>query len=364
MRVSLETIHAFVRASMERLGARAEDARTVADVLVTADRLGIDSHGIQRLSYYVDRIRRGVTDPTASPRTVRESPTTVVIDGGHGLGHVVAAHAMRAAMSKASRAGLGAAAVRNSTHYGIAGYYALMAADRGMVGVATSNARPCQAPTFGVDPMYGTNPLAVAAPGEEGRPFLFDAGMCTIQRGRIELWRRSGETVPDGVVVDAKGRSITDPAEALARFEDGTAALNPLGGAGETLGGHKGFGIAIVLELLNAALQDGAFLTELGGGDADGEDRPYRIGHFFLAMDVGAFTDRNRFRDTVVRMMDALRASRPEPGQARIYVPGDKEWEAVAERERDGVPISASLRAELEALHAELELPPEVRLGG
>ena len=174
-RVAVDELRRFIEEIFQGLGASPAEAATVADVLVTADRFGIDSHGVSRLGYYAERVQAGVTRPGAPIAVIRETPTTVVIDGGHGFGHVIARDAMARAITKAKRVGLGAAAVRNSTHYGIAGYYALMAADAGLVGMTSTNARPCLAPTHGTEPMYGTNPVALAAPSDEPHPFLFDA---------------------------------------------------------------------------------------------------------------------------------------------------------------------------------------------
>ncbi len=355
-RVSLTSLRRFVEEVFVALGASRVESETVADVLVAADRLGIDSHGVSRLGYYVERIRAGITRPGAPATVVRESPTTVVVDGGHGLGHVVARDAMRRAIEKARRVGLGAAAVRNSTHYGIAGYYALLASDAGMIGIATTNARPCLAPTNGTEPLYGTNPLAIAAPSDEPHPFLFDAALSIIQRGRVELHRRDGAPLPEGWAIDAAGEPAVDPATLLQAFMTGDAALLPLGGSGTSHGGHKGYGLAIGLEILNAALSGGAFLDGLGGNDRERvaggatERRTYDTGHFFLALDANAFMGIDACRHRVGTITRRLRASRRRRADGPVLVAGDPEWAAAARRERDGVPIPDPLAEELEHL--------------
>lgn len=352
----LDTCRRFIHDTYVTLGATPGDAGVVADVLVTADRFGITSHGIQRLGYYVERIENGVTRPGAGVRVVGETPSTAVIDGGHGLGHVIAARAMAMAIDKAHHLGLGAVAVRNSTHYGIAGYYALMASAQGQIGLTTTNARPCQAPTFGAEPMFGTNPLAFAAPTDEEVPFLYDAALSITQRGRIEVARRRGETIPEGVAITGGGETETDPATLLRAFVSGNAALLPLGGSGEATGGHKGYGLSLIVEILSAALQGGTFLQGLAGGDAEGTWRPYGTGHFFLAIDVAAFGDVEAFRRTTGDMMRQLRASRKTTGAARIYTAGEKEHEAARRADRDGVEIDDDLATELRALRDRLRL--------
>lgn len=352
----LERIRRFVHDTYVALGAAPDDAAIVADVLATADRFGIGSHGIQRLGYYVERIRAKVTRPGARAVVASETPATQVLDGAHGLGHVIAHRAMTTAIEKAHRVGLGAVAVRNSTHYGIAGYYALMAAARDQIGITTTNARPCQAPTFGTAPMFGTNPLACAAPTDEETPFVFDAALSITQRGRVEVAQRQGAPMPEGVAVNAAGQTETDPARLLRDFMAGEAALLPLGGLGEALGGHKGYGLSLVVEILSAALQGGSFLHGLSGGDAEGTWKTYNTGHFFLAIDVAAFGDPAAFRRSTGEMMRELRASRRAPGADRIYTPGEKEHEAAARADLEGVEIDDTLLEELRTLRDELGL--------
>lgn len=196
---------------------------------------------------------------------------------------------MELAIRMAREHGMGAIAVRNSTHYGYAGYFVQMAARENMIGLATSNARPCVAPTHGVEPMFGTNPIAFGAPADEDGPFLFDAATSAGQRGKLEVMAREGGELPEGWAIDDEGRPLTDPGDALERFVKGAAAFLPLGGGTEKLGGHKGYGIAIIMEVLSSALQNGAFLQGLSGGDREGTWKPYKTGHFFMAINVESF---------------------------------------------------------------------------
>lgn len=357
-RIPADRLHRFVASAFIARGVAPAEAAISADVLLAADLRGIDTHGISRLKYYTDRIKLGIVRPEVNLTVVRETPTTAVVDMNLGLGHASAARAMELAIAKARERGLGIVAARNATHYGIAGFFPLMAAAQDMIGVSASNTRPAVAPTFSTEPMYGTNPLAVAAPTDEAFPFSFDAALSTVQRGNIEVMARENEPMPPGWAVDEQGRPVTDAAQLLKKVNAGLAALLPLGGAGEDQGGHKGFGLAVVVEILCAALQDGDYLTKLAGGVESGSGQTYRLGHFFMAIDIASFTSPASFRKTVGDMMRTLRAARKAPGADRIWTPGEKEWEIQREREQNGIPVSTPLLAELNSLAIELGIQP------
>ncbi len=352
-----DRLRRFVRDVFIGHGVPPDDAEISSDVLITADLQGIDSHGINRLKYYCDRFRAGVTRAAAGFQIVKETPTTAVVDGHDGLGHVIGVRAMRLAIAKAGQTGLGAVAVRNSTHYGIAGYYPLMAIREGMLGLTSSNARPCITPTFGIEPMFGTNPLAFGAPTDEPCPFLFDAALSVTQRGKIELLRREGKTAPEGWGIDDAGQPLADPDRLLADFLTGRAALFPLGGAGELFGGHKGYGLSIMVEILCSALQSGRFLTDLGGGDREGKWEPYHLGHFFLALRIESFIPLDDFKKATGEILRRLRRARKAPGAERIWTAGEKEWETMTRRLRDGIPIGDDLQRELRQLRDDLGMP-------
>ncbi len=356
--IRLDRLRVFMERVFVALGVPAADAAVCADVLIMADRFGIDTHGINRLKpMYVDPIRRGVQDPVTRLEVVRETATTAVFDGHNGMGQVIARRAMALAIEKAQRHGLGMTAVRNSNHYGIAGYYARMATDAGLIGITGTNARPAVAPTFGVEAMLGTNPLCFGMPSDEPFPFVLDCATSMVQRGAVEIHARRGTPVPPGWVIDAEGRSgAADAQGVLSDLVAGRAALLPLGGAGKEGGGHKGYGYATVVEILSAALQTGSFLHQLAAVE-DGRPVPRRNGHFFLAVSVEAFTDGVSLRRTVGDILRQLRASRRAPGCERIYTAGEEEHEAAVERERTGVPLSPSLQREVLALAADLGLP-------
>jgi LDH2 family malate/lactate/ureidoglycolate dehydrogenase len=351
-----KVIEQFMVDVFEGLGTPSGDARICADVLIAADLKGIESHGVGRLKYYYDRIRAGVQVTKTEIEVVRETETTAVLDGHHGMGHVIAYRAMRLAMTKARRYGLGGVAVRNGTHYGIAGYYPLMAATEGMMGLSVTNARPAIAPTFGAEPMLGTNPIAFAAPSDQGFPFCFDAATSISQRGKIEVAARAEKPVPEGVVVDAQGQSLIDPNRILERLGQASAAFLPLGGAGEELAGYKGYDLATMVEILSASLSGGVFMKDLLGLAPDGSRRPYMLGHFFLALDIEHFIPLETSRRITGAIMRALQASRKAPGQERIYVAGEKEHELEQQILATGIPINLSLRRDLYTMQDELGL--------
>jgi LDH2 family malate/lactate/ureidoglycolate dehydrogenase len=263
---------------------------------------------------------------------------------------------MRLAMDKAKQYGLGAVTVRNGTHFGIAGYYPLMAVQEGMMGFTVTNARPSIAPTFSTEPMLGTNPIAFAAPSDEAFPFCFDGATSIAQRGKVEVLARAEKPVPEGWVIDAQGGPATDPDEILENMGKATAALLPLGGAGELFAGYKGYDLATMVEILSASLCGGMFMKDLLGFAPDGSRRPYMLGHFFLAIDIEHFIPLDVSRRITGQIMRALQASRKAPGQDRIYVAGEKEYEMEKIVRERGVPVNLNLRRELQVMRDELDI--------
>lgn len=354
--VPFDVMERFMADVFMKLGVPEEDARVCAEVLITSDKRGIDSHGAARMkSFYYDRIRNGTQKPVTRFEVLREGPTTAVIDGHDGMGHVIAKRAMQMCIDKARKYGLGMAAVRNSTHYGIAGYYALMAAEAGMVGMTGTNARPSVAPTFGVENVLGTNPLTFGLPTDEEFPFVIDCATSLAQRGKIEVYARMGKKLPPGWVIDRSGKTKTDSAQILTDLVEGRAALVPLGGIGEETAGYKGYGYGTLVEILSAALQGGSFLKMLSGLQ-DGKKVPCHLGHFFLAVDISAFCPLAEFKKTAGDILRQLRASKKAPGQKRIYTAGEKEHRAWLERKGKGVPLNKENRKEILAMRDETGL--------
>ena len=352
----VELIHDFMFASLVKSGVPEADANICVDILISSDRRGIESHGISRLKMYLDRIKKGIQKPVTEITVIRDNPTTAVWDGNHGMGHVIGFRAMQAAISKAKTYGMGSIAVRNSTHYGIAGYYPLMAIKAGMIGLSVTNTRPSLAPTFGSQPMLGTNPIAFGAPADEECPFLFDAATPIIQRGKVEIYARKEKDLPNGWVIDNEGNYVHDPHQILIDLNKDLNSLLPLGGATEEFGGHKGYGLATIVEILSSSLQTGAFLHGLTGFDANGKQQPYKIGHFFMAIDVESFLPLAEFKKNLGELLRTLRQSRKAEGHDRIYTAGEKEFEHEQVVDKVGVPIPESLQKEMLAIRNELQL--------
>ena len=353
--IEAETLESFMRDVFIGLGVPKDDAHIIAEVLIASDIRGIDTHGIQRCKMYFDRIKAGMYEVNTKIDVIKDGPTTALWDGNCGMGHVIAYKAMKTAIEKAKKYGLGSVAVRNSTHFGIAGFYSLMAIKEGMIGLAVTNARPSMPPTFGVEPMLGTNPLTAGAPTDEDFPFLIDCATTLVQRGKVELYNRINKPLPDGVVITDEGKTETDPAVILEGMGKGKAALLPLGGKGEGTSGYKGYGYATLVEILSAALQDGIFLKDTIGIVEDGQKR-LKVGHFFLAINIESFLPLGNFKKTAGDIMRGLRNSKKEPGENRIYTAGEKEYEAEIDRKKNGIALNQSLQADIKIMKEELGL--------
>ncbi len=342
-----ETARGFMNAVFEKEGVPAQDAKVCTEVLLESDRRGIESHGCNRFKpIYIDRIDAGILNPVTEFEVVRETATTAVVDGHNGMGMVTGTRSMQMAIDKAKKYGMGMVAARNSTHYGIAGYYATMATQNNMIGITGTNARPSIAPTFGVENMLGTNPLTFGMPTDEPFPFVLDCATSISQRGKIEFYARSGKDTPAGMVIGRDGKPMTDSEDILKALNEKRAALAPLGGIGEELAGYKGYGYATVVEILSAALQAGSYLKMLSGLDADGNKIPYPLGHFFIAIDTEAFMGADVFKKTAGDILRELRASQKAPGHDRIYTAGEKEYEIWQFRKDKGVPVGEAVQKE------------------
>lgn len=348
----------FVTDAFVGYGVPREDAEICTDVLLESDKRGIESHGCNRFKpIYIDRIVDGIQQPTTNFEILKETETTAVVDGHDGMGQVIGKKAMQMAIDKAKKYGMGMVAVRNSCHYGIAGYYATQATQQGCIGITGTNARPSVAPTFGVDGMFGTNPLTVGIPTDEKFDFILDCATSITQNGKIEYYERIKEDVHPGTVIGRNGESIEgDAGDALKKIRQGEAALTALGGIGEALGGYKGYGYAMVVELLSAILQDGWYGKALNGKDEDGNIRPYHLGHFFIAIDTNHFLGEDLVRAKAGEIARSIRNSTKQPGADRIYTAGEKEYEIWKQREESGVPINEAVQAEICAVRDKLGL--------
>lgn len=348
----------FVTDAFVGYGIPREDAEICTDILLESDKRGIESHGCNRFKpIYLDRIRDGIQNPVTNFEIVKETETTAVIDGHDGMGQVIGYKAMQMAIDKAKKYGMGMVAVRNSCHYGIAGYYATQATEQGCIGITGTNARPSVAPTFGVEGMFGTNPLTVGIPSDDKFDFVIDCATSITQNGKIEYYERIGEDVHPGTIIGTNGESIDgDAGIALKKIRQGTAALTTLGGIGEALGGYKGYGYAMVIELLSAILQDGWYGKALNGKDEDGNLRPYHLGHFFIAIDTNHFLGEELVRQKAGEIIRSVRNSKKAPDADRIYTAGEKEYDIWQSRKDSGVPINESVQKEILEVRDELGL--------
>ena len=337
-----------------RIGVPAEDAAICSEILIASDLSGIESHGIGRLKMYYDRIKAGIQNPVTKIDVIRDKHATAVWDGNHGMGHVIGYRAMETAIQKAAQYGLGAVAVRNSTHFGICGYYAEMACKQDMLGLVFTNARPSVCPTHGVEPLLGTNPICFGAPTDLDFPFIYDAATSISQRGKIEQYAREEKDTPAGWAIDLEGNPHTDTNRLLVDLVKQTASLLPIGGTDELSGSHKGYGLSTMVEILCSALQQGAFLNQLLGQDEQGKPAPYKLGHFFLAVNIDFFTEVDACKKTAGQICRNLQNSHLFPGRERIWVAGEKEHEKEIEVRKLGVPIIPNLQKDIQFMLRDL----------
>ncbi len=344
------TLKNFVANVLVHVDVAPADAAVVADVLVTSDLRGIESHGVARLeSYYVSRLRNGKMEPKPTVATVRETPSSILLDAGNGLGHPTAKRAMQTVIDKAKTNGAAFGAVRNSNHYGIAGYYAMMALEHDLIGIASTNTVRYGAPTFGRDMLLGTNPFAFAIPAKNEPAFVLDFATTTVPRGKIEVYNRKEIPLKHGWAIDDQGHETTDPATALK------GALLPLGGFGTEGGGHKGYGLGLLVDIFCGVLSGGAFGLELPL-PSDGP-KAGAISHWFGAFRIDGFRDVDAFRADMDKELRAYKDSQKAPGQDRIYVAGEIEYEKTIYNREHGVPVHVKVWEGLEKLAGELKIP-------
>lgn len=325
------------------------DARIAADVLVMADLRGVNSHGIIRLhAYYGNRLRKGYIDPTSPIRTLLENPSTLTLDGANGLGQVVAYRAMSRCIEMADETGIAITTVRNSNHFGIAGYYAMMALPEDMIGISLTNSRPLVTPTFGKRPALGTNPIAVAVPAGEERPYVLDMATSIAPLGKVAVYDKAGESIPKGWGLNAKGELTTEPGEVI-----NGGSLLPLGGPAE-LHGYKGYGLSLLVDLLSGVLAGAAFGSQVG---TPSKERPADVGHFFAAIKIENFRPVAFFKRDMDEYIRALKATPKLPGQDRIYIHGEKEFELAEKYQREGVPLMVEVVESLKIAGEDAGVP-------
>ncbi len=338
----------FAAEVLTKVGVAPADATVVAEVLVAADLRGVESNGVARLETYVNRIKSGKLDAKPTVQVVSETPTALVLDAGNGLGHPAGKRAMLATIDKAKTSGAAFATVRNSNHYGIAGYYAMLALEHDMIGIASTNTVRYGTATLGSDVMLGTNPFAYAIPAGKEPAFVLDFATTTVPRGKLEMHLREEKPLNPGWAIDEEGHPTLDPAAALK------GALLPLGGFGSDNGGHKGYGLGLLADILCGVLSGGAFGSDLPVPSSGPE--PGKISHFFGAFRIDGFRDVEAFKRDMDRELRAFKDSEKAPGQERIYVAGEIEHEKTLYNRKHGVPIPVKLWNGLERLAGELDI--------
>ena len=344
MRLKFEEAYDFVQWVFKKNKVPAKHLNTCTDVLLSADELGFKSHGLSRLGYYVKRIKDGIIDVSAIPEVVRDNKSCVTIDGHNALGQVVGKFAIDQAIKKTNEHGISCVAVRNSSHYGIASYYSRYAVEHNLVGMSFTNARPAVAPVNSVEPKLGTNPYAIAFPSDYDFPFSIDCATSIYQRGDLELKARNtpDNYVPECAVV-SQNENLTFE-RSLRWLERGMAALTPIGG-------HKGYGLSVAIELMCSAFQSGACMSKLSGlYEGDTENPNYDIGHFFICIDPENFTDLKTFKKNVGDVLRELKASKTKRSSDEVLVPGEIEYNTSLDVHTNGIEISDELLAELNEL--------------
>jgi L-2-hydroxycarboxylate dehydrogenase (NAD+) len=334
----------FIVRALRAVGVGASDAGDVANVLVAADLRGVESHGIARLeTFYVRRIEAGVVNARPRYTVLSDRPAQFAMDAGNGLGHPAGIFAMRKIAEKARETGLAFGTVRNSNHYGIAAYYAMMALDQGLIGLSMTNSTHLAVPTFGRQKTQGTNPIAVAIPADGHPPYVLDMATTGVTFGRLEVSERKGKPLKAGWAVDAEGRETLDPTTAMT-----TGALLPLGGYGTDNGGHKGYGLGALVEILCGVLSGGMFGTELGLDERGLHGGT--VGHFFGAFRIDALRDGEAFQRDLARELRTFEDSAPAPGAERVITAGEPERANTERYRREGVPIDPKVWDQIDAM--------------
>lgn len=345
VQIAYEELLELSVAVLKHNGFPEQKSRTAAEVLVEADARGIHSHGVVRLMRYIRERDGGFINPGAEPAVVWETPVSLVVDGNRSLGQHVGVFAMNRCIEKARQNFFCFASVRNSNHFGISGYYSELAGKNGMIGISMTNTYPLVVPTFGCQALLGTNPIAICIPGTGDMAFHLDMATSVVPRGKIEVYQRAGDNLPEGWAVDEKGKSTSDASHVIDNFNaHSRGGLLPLGGEGEKFGGHKGFGLAMLVDLLSAGLSMGQWsnetYTDAGGG----------VCHFFGAMRLDAFGDPAAIRGHVQEIIGKVCDSPKSEGKDKIYYHGEKEAKARAVSIQKGITMPASLIGELRAL--------------
>jgi LDH2 family malate/lactate/ureidoglycolate dehydrogenase len=360
IKITPENLLAFVDKVFQKIGCSPSDAHLAAEVLLSADMRGVDSHGVARLSGYLRLFEKGRINPKPKFKIVHETPSTAVLDADGALGLVSAPYAMEIAMQKAKAVGTGWVSVKNSNHFGIAGYHTMKALEQDMIGIALTNASPLVSPTFSKERLLGTNPISVAIPAGRQRPFVADMATTTAANGKLEILQRKGVAAPIGWIQDQEGNPTND-----AHGVKKGGALLPLGGD-RTHGSHKGYALGAIVDIFSAILSGAnygpwvppfvAFLEPPSDPVGQG------IGHFLGAMRIDAFRPADEFKNHMDNWIERFSNAEPIHGHSRVLIPGDPEREMEVERARNGIPLLPPVWEDLNLLASHLGMPGPAKI--
>ncbi|MDD3223755.1 MAG: Ldh family oxidoreductase [Clostridium sp.] len=343
-KVKYENLKKLSELVFKKFGFSKEDSETITEILLLADLYGIESHGIQRLSKYYNEIKNGLIDVNANIKIVKETPLSATIDGKAAMGQLIGKKAMNLAIKKAKTSGIGMVVVRNSNHYGIAGYYAKMAEKEGLLGISMTNTPAIIVPTFGKEAMLGTNPIAISMPAKP-YPFLLDMATSVATRGKIEVYNKRKEPLPLGFALNAEGEDTSNPEDILYNIPRKLGGgLVPLGGSKELTGGHKGYGLALAVEMFTAILSGGFTADKVNFNGGKGGSGTC---HYFFAVDYGMFGDKEEIEKNLSEYLNKIRESKKAKGATRIYTHGEKEVEAYNDKMKNGIPMNDSTLKEI-----------------
>lgn len=357
IRYTYAQLNTFCMDAFMKFGFKEEEARIITDVLLLSDLYGIESHGMQRLVRYHKGIEKGMIKIDAVPEIVHETPVSAVIDAHDAMGQLVSHRAMTMAIEKAKKTGMAIVSVRNSNHFGIAGYYAKMACDQGLMGMAMTNSEAIMVPTFARMAMIGSNPIAVALPANP-YPFFFDASTTVVTRGKLEVYNKMGKPLPEGWALNKDGHPSTDAKDVLSNIvAKNGGGIMPLGGSTETLGSHKGYGYGMLCEIFCSVFSQGTPSSHVNVGGKSGTC------HGFMAVDPHVFGDPEAIKAHFSAFLQELRDAPKADGQPRIYTHGEKEVFAYEDRMKNGIDVNINTVAEMADMARFLGMDSEKYLG-
>jgi L-2-hydroxycarboxylate dehydrogenase (NAD+) len=345
-----EDLKKLCSTAFQKFGCSEKDSETITDVLLLSDLFGIESHGVQRLVRYHKGISSGMMNVKAEMKIAQETPVSAVVDADAGMGQVAGKMAMEMAIEKAKKTGVGIVTVRNSNHYGIAGYYSRMAQKEGLLGMSMTNSEAITVPTFGSTAMMGSNPIAISMPAAP-YPFLLDMSTSVVTRGKLEVYNKRNESLPLGWALGGSGKDNSDAKEVLYNIQNKLGGgIVPLGGSSELFSGHKGYGLALAVEMFTAVFSGGLTGNHTHIGNKGGTC------HSFFAIDYGLFGDKKSIEDSMSKYLQELRDSDKAEGQERIYTHGEKEIEACNDRIINGIHVNENTVKEMNNMCSDLNL--------